>query len=148
MDPSPYDHLQPTTADYPAGVYRVVGLDRQTVTVLRITDGDGRRITTGTVHTIRRGALDGFVSTANPDANRSLRRRLQSIPATVYWSGRAFCRELISHPGLTSIALGLIAVGLVDPLNGPLSDRLAGVLIIVGSFGLAYLGSGRFSASR
>jgi len=58
--PAVYDHLSPTDADCPDGVYRVVGSSDGTVTLLRITDADGRRAHTGEVATVDADALDGF----------------------------------------------------------------------------------------
>lgn len=45
--PSPLDHVVPTDADYPDGVYRVVGTGDGPVTLLRVTDAAGRRAHTG-----------------------------------------------------------------------------------------------------
>jgi len=69
-DRVPGDHLQPTTADYPPGVYRVVGRG-QGLRLLRVTDGDGDRINTGQVYDVTPADLDGFESAADPDAGLS-----------------------------------------------------------------------------
>ncbi|MFB6148821.1 MAG: hypothetical protein ABEJ48_04075 [Halobacteriales archaeon] len=145
MSPSTFDHLCPTTTDYPDGVYRVVGTDRTTVTMLRITDGDGNRRHTGDVITIDRTDLDGFASVTEPTTTRSIGAIARSAPTTMYWSIRAFGREVRAHPLAAIPALVLLIVGLVDPLNTALPDRLDGLLMIVGSLSLAYIGSGRLS---
>lgn len=70
-DLDPYDHLEPDGADYPSGTYRVVGLPEGSVTLLRVTDGDGSRANTGEVIHVSREDLDEFEPAENPDAGFS-----------------------------------------------------------------------------
>jgi hypothetical protein len=71
-DPSPYDHYRPVDADYPDGVYRVVGTggpgEDGEVRLLEVADADGRRVTTGRVLSVPREDLAGFEPAENPDA--------------------------------------------------------------------------------
>ena len=68
--PSAYDHLRTDGGgDYQPGVYRVVGAGEGTVTLLRVTDGRGRRRSTGTVVTVHREDVRAaFEPAENPDA--------------------------------------------------------------------------------
>lgn len=74
------DHVEAPGDDHVPGVYRVVGVDEETVTLLRVTDADGNRRATGEVVTAER-PLSGFESASDPDAGihplRSLRNQLQ-----------------------------------------------------------------------
>lgn len=135
--PSVYDHLRPVDADYPDGVYRVVGTDP--VVLLRVGDANGRRVTTGDVVTVDDGELAGFEPAANPDANRSLAARVASVPRTLYWSVRVFVSELAAHPIPAAVAVALVAVGEFAPV----SDGVAGGATFLGALVLAYVGSGR-----
>ncbi len=72
-DPQPYDHYRPVDADYPEGVYRVVGTagnggGDDTVRLLEVSDADGRRVNTGRVLAVPREDLGGFEPAENPDA--------------------------------------------------------------------------------
>lgn len=90
--PDPFDHLRPTDATYEAGVYRVVGTDDDAVTLLRVGDADGRRVTTGQVRRVPVGDLEGFEPAPNPDGSHSLLDSISSIPVTLSWSLVAFGR--------------------------------------------------------
>ena len=141
--PSVYDHYRTTDADYEDGVYRAVGTDDETVTLLRVGEPDGRRVNTGEVITVSRDELDGFESSENPDGNRPFGEILLSVPETAYWSVRAFTEELIARPLPAAAALGLVLAGALGEGIIPVPDIGLGVLILVGSLGLAYIGSGR-----
>jgi len=68
-DPSPYDHSRPVGADYPDGVYRVVGTGGDdSVRLLEAADADGRRVTTGRLLAVPREELAGFEPAENPDS--------------------------------------------------------------------------------
>ncbi|QIB72785.1 hypothetical protein G3I44_01970 [Halogeometricum borinquense] len=45
--PAVYDHYRADDAAVSDGVYRVVGTDDETVTLLRVADADGRRSNVG-----------------------------------------------------------------------------------------------------
>jgi hypothetical protein len=141
--PAPYEHVVPTDADYPDGVYRVVGTGDGTVTLLRVTDADGRRAHTGELVSVDADALDGFTAADPPPADRSLGSAVASSLATGYWSVRAFGRELRAHPLPTAVAVAVALVGAVGDAATSLPDAPAGGLLLLGSLALAYVGSGR-----
>ncbi|WP_197428449.1 hypothetical protein [Halapricum sp. CBA1109] len=85
-NPAVSDHLRPTDADVPDGVYRVVGTT-DGVTLLRVGDADGRRVVTGEVRTVPDAT--GFEAAENPAGNRSLGRTVAGVPQTLYWQLRA-----------------------------------------------------------
>ncbi|WP_254523410.1 hypothetical protein [Natrinema caseinilyticum] len=66
------DHVRPIEADRPDGIYRVVGTSREAVTLLRVGDADGRRVSTGEIVTVSADDLEGFDRAENPDGNRPL----------------------------------------------------------------------------
>jgi len=141
--PSVSDHLRPTDGTVPDGVYRVVGTDTETVTLLRVSDADGRRVHTGEVVTVPREDLDAFESAANPNGNRSVAAALLGVPEQLYWSVRAFARQLAASPLPAAAALALVVAGAFGEGVLPLSGTVLGVLIVLGSMGLAVVGSGR-----
>lgn len=140
-----YDHYRVRGADYTDGVYRVVGTDEDSVTLLRVGDPDGRRVNTGELLRVRRDELDGFEAAENPDGNRPFGEMLASVPRTAYWSVWAFAEELTSHPLPAAAALALLATGSFGDGTVPLPDAAFVVLAVAGGFGLAYVGSGRLS---
>jgi hypothetical protein len=141
--PSVYDHYRTTDEGYEDGIYRVVGTDDETVTLLRVGDGNGRRVSTGELITVSQDELDGFEKAENPDGNRSFGEVITSIPETAYWSVRVFVKELAAHPLPATVALGLVLIGSLGEGIVPVPDIGLGALILVGSLGLAYIGSGR-----
>ena len=145
QSPSVYDHLQPSGADYPDGIYRVVGEDGGVVTLLQVGDADGRRVNRGSVVSVRADELDGFTPARNPDGTRPLRAALRSRFGMVYWSIRVFLGQVVAHPIPATIAILLILVGFLGEGVLPVPDSFRGGLIIVGSLGLAYVGRGRLS---
>ncbi|QLG27753.1 hypothetical protein HUG10_09385 [Halorarum halophilum] len=141
--PSVDDHLRPTDADYPDGTYRVVGTDGNGVTALRVGAADGRRVHTGELHAIAREDLAGFEPVGSPDGNRPLGVAVASMLETGYWSVRVFGQQLAAHPLPAAVALALVLVGFVGEDVLRLPETVAGVVLLVGSLGLVYVGSGR-----
>ncbi|WP_313691488.1 hypothetical protein [Halorarum halobium] len=139
--PAVYDHFRPADADHPDGVYRVVGAGERGVTLLRVGDARGRRVNTGEL--LRLDALDGFESAENPDGNRRAGDVVASTVKTAYWSVRAFVQQLVANPLPATAALAFVVVGAAGEGIVPLPDVAFGGLIVVGSLGLAYVGSGR-----
>lgn len=140
--PEMAEYLQPTTTDHPDGIYRVVGTDESTVTLLRVGDAEGTRVHTGEIQQIDRTKLDGF-ETADEPAGRGVVATLADVPELLYFQFVAFAGTLTDRPGATAVALVCLVAGLIG-------DQLAAVpraaevgLILVGSLGLAALGSGR-----
>jgi hypothetical protein len=137
------DHLAPTTADRLDGVYRVVGTDEDAVTLLRVGDAEGRRVHTGEVVTVPRAHLTGFEPVATPDESVPARAAVASTVRMAGWSVRAFLAQVRSHPGPAGVALALVTVGWYGGRFPGIPDAVAGVAILLGSLGVAYVGSGR-----
>lgn len=144
MPPSVHDHLRPTDGDVPDGVYRVVGTDEESVTLLRVGDADGTRVHTGEVRTVTREALDAFETAANPDGSRSVAAALLGVPAHLYWTLRAFARQLAASPLPAAVAIALVLAGAFGAGSLPLSETGLDALVVAGALGLALVGSGRF----
>lgn len=143
-EPRPYTHVEATTADLPEGIYRVVGRDEETVTLLHVADATERRIHTGTVVTVSRDAFDRFPPASNPDGNRPARAGLASNLATSYWSLRAFARELASNWLATALVVALLCAGTVGDRVVSLPDPLFDGAFLLGAIGLVLVGSGRY----
>jgi len=147
MNPEPYGHLRPTAdareEGYEAGVYRVVGTEGGRVTLLRVGDSEGRRVTTGLVVTVPDEDLDGFEPAENPDGNRSPVATLASLPRTFYWSVVAFGQQLASRPAPAAAALALFLAGSFGDQFVTLPEPVSALLVLVGGIGLALVGSGR-----
>jgi hypothetical protein len=121
----------------------VVGTDEDTVTLLYVADADGWRVNTGELVTVGREELDGFDWVVNPDGNRPPRVAVASRLEMMYWSVRVFAQRLAAHPLSGAGTLALVIAGSLGNCHLPFADPLAGVLILVGSLGLVYVGSGR-----
>lgn len=69
-DVAAFDHYRVEgVGGVPPGVYRVVGVDGDRATLLRLTDGAGSRVHDGTVERVRVADLDpSFRPAENPDA--------------------------------------------------------------------------------
>lgn len=144
-DASVHDHVRIADDRHPPGVYRVVGVGDGTVTLLRVGDSDGRRVHTGELLTVDVDAFDSFEPAENPAENRGLTPGLASLPTVAYWSVRAFGRQLMDQPVPAAAAGTVLVVGFVGDAFLPLPDLVFGALILVGSLGLAYVGSGTSS---
>ena len=131
-----YDHLRSTDTD--DAVYRVVGLQNDRVTLLRVADGDGRRAQTGEATTI-----STFGPAANPDENRALGTALTTAVGNVYWSFRTVLTSLATNPLPSLLALALFLAGWFGEGVLPVPDWAFGVLTMAGITGLASVGSGR-----
>lgn len=143
MTPSAYEHFRPTAADYPDGIYRVVGARDGSVTLLRVGDADGRRVNSGELVTVDSDKFDGFARAENPDGNRPLGTAAASRAKMLYWSVRTFVGQLAAHPIPAAAGVALVAIGLFGDRIAGVPDAALGALILVGSLGLAYVGSGR-----
>jgi hypothetical protein len=127
------DHVHPTETHDSPGTYRVVGVDERRVTLLRVADGDGRRVHTGETIRVERTALDAFEATEPPVAGG------WGVTTAAYWSVRAFSRELAASPLSTGVGVALVLGGLAAPVPAPAD----GGLVAAGSLLLALVGSGR-----
>lgn len=88
--PAQSHHGEVTDAT-PGAVYRVVGTVDGKLSLLKVTDADGRRRYTGEVRQIDRETVDtAFVQAANPDGGLALRHPIRSIASGLYWSIRRF----------------------------------------------------------
>lgn len=88
--PSVGEHYRPVDGDHDPGVYRVVGVPDD-VTLLRVADGDGRRVHAGEISHAPVDALEtDFEAVDDPDAGFSpvalVRNQLQGL----YWQVRKF----------------------------------------------------------
>ncbi|MFC7133808.1 MULTISPECIES: hypothetical protein [Salinibaculum] len=94
-DVDPYDHVRATDrSSVPSGVYRVVGTG-DPVTLVRVTDAEGRRRHTGQVVSVPAATLSAsFDPAENPDqgfAIRDLVAPFVTVPqAVAYWLRRLF----------------------------------------------------------
>lgn len=141
--PNPYDHVKPVNADLSDGIYRVVGSDEGTVSLLRVADANGRRIHTGEVVTVPRDEFAAFTPAENPDGNRSLGTAFVSTLEMVYWSIRAFVQQLASNPLPTTVAIALVLIGLFGDRIISLPAVVFTGLVLLGSLSLASIGGGR-----
>jgi len=141
--PAVYDHFRLTDLDHPDGIYRVVGADDETVTLLQVADADGRRVNSGEIVTLRSGELAECPDAENPDGNRPLGETIASNLKMIVWSLRVFVRQLAAHPIPAGIAITLVVIGMVGEEFVQLPSAAQSALILVGSLGLAYIGSGR-----
>lgn len=126
----------------------MVGVDEETVTLLRVGDARGRRVNTGEIVRVTHEELDGFEVAENPDGDFSLVGALVSAPETTCWSVLSFAKEVRSHPLPSVGALALVLTGYLGDGMVPLPDAALSVLFFVGVLGLAYVGSGRLSRLR
>lgn len=137
-----YDHVRPTATDVPDGVYRVVGVG-ETVTLLRVGDADGRRVTTGEIYSVDRDALADFEPAENPDDSRPVTATLVGLPRTIYWQLRTFAVTLASNPIPAAIAATILVIGSLDDPGIALPEPISTAMVFAGALGLAYVGSGR-----
>jgi hypothetical protein len=141
---SVYDHFQVSSGDYPNGTYRVVGVGEETITLLKIGDEDDRRVHTGKIIIIRSDEVEELDQVEGPELSKRTSAAVKSVLETGYWSSRVFARELAKHPTPTVIAAVFVLLGYFDVGILPsFSSTVSGLLIIIGSLGLAYIGSGR-----
>lgn len=140
-----FDHLRPTTAEYPAGVYRVVGTAEGSVTLLQVGDADGRRINTGELVTVERDSLDGFEPAENPDGNRTPAGWIRANLSRSYWAFRSYVSELLAHPIPSALAIAVLVAGDFTGRIGFIPDSLSLPLTIAGVVGVTYIGAGLMS---
>ena len=137
------DHVQPTEpgrdSRLPDGVYRVVGTDDDSVTLLVVGDAAGRRVHTGEVVTVARGDLYTFESAENPDANRSLITRVISQLTGLRWSLWLLWRSIRTRPIPGTAAITLLFVGAFGEGILPVSETVLTGLFLLGMLLLVYL---------
>lgn len=141
--PDPHEHFKPVNFDVSDGIYRVVGSDEETVTLLRVADANERRIHTGEVVTVSLDEFTGFAPAENPDGNRPFGATLASNLEMGYWSVRTFTQQLALNPLPSLVAMTLVIVGILGDQILSLPDVVFGGLVLLGSLGLAYVGGGR-----
>jgi len=169
-DPDVYDHLRPTDtaatsgdhgsaaatsgdhdgtvatsgdhdgAGVEPGVYRVVGTG-DPVTLLRVGDADGRRVTTGeTVH-VDRADLAAFEVADNPDGNRPAADRLASLGADLALQVWAFWRGLRARPLAALAAAAAMVVGHQGDRVLPGPDVAFTAVYMAGALALVVVGA-------
>lgn len=140
--PGVYDHVRPIGDDYPDGIYRVVGVDDETVTILRVSDADGRRVHGGEVERVDVDGFDSFTAAGDPDGNRSLGAAVSSQLVATGWSVRVFVSQLFDHPLASILLVSLVLLGAFGERWLPLPEVALDGLLLLGAAGLAYVGSG------
>lgn len=86
--PEAGDHYRLTEGRGAEGVYRVVGTDGA-VTLLRVTDAEGRRAHTGELRRVSREELGtAFEPAADPDGGLSALRAVRNLLQGMYWEVR------------------------------------------------------------
>ncbi|MFB6103258.1 MAG: hypothetical protein ABEJ73_11935 [Haloplanus sp.] len=140
--PEPYDHVTLTDTGHPDGIYRVVGTNDGTVTLLHVADGDGCRINTGELVTVSADEFERVDPAGIPTVDRSFGGTAVGALGRGYGSLRAFGAQLAAHPLPSSVAAFLVVVGVGGDRLGSVPDLALGGLILVGSLGLAYIGGG------
>ena len=85
--PAILDHYVSVGGSHPSGTYRVVGADETAVTLLRVTDGKGRRRATGEVVSVPL-PIDRFEPARDPDAGIRPIRRLRNQLDGLAWMVR------------------------------------------------------------
>ncbi|NLV12855.1 hypothetical protein [Haloarcula argentinensis] len=130
-------HVRPTEADcdsrVPDGVYRVVGADEDSVTLLLVADAAGRRVHTGEVVTVARRGLDTFEPAENPDARRSLATRILSQLDGLRWSLRLLWRSSRTRPISDTAAITLLLVGAFGEGILAVSETVLTGLVLLGA---------------
>lgn len=129
------------TVDATPGTYRTVGADGRSVTLLRVTDADGRRRHTGELLTVEHGDLSAFEPADDPDANQSLGATIRGQADGLYWQLRVFTSALARRPGLSALALATVVFGMFGGPFLQVPNWLFTVAIVGGSLALAVLGS-------
>jgi hypothetical protein len=82
------EHYRPADGDRRPGVYRVVGTG-DPVVLLRVADGDGRRVHEGAIERVAAGDLDReFEPATDPDAGFSPGGAARNALSGLYWSVR------------------------------------------------------------
>lgn len=140
-----FTHVRIEHEGVPDGIYRVVGVAADRVTLLRVGDLDGRRVNTGRVVDLDAALVDTFPDAPNPDGNRPVSERLARLLTTGYWSTRAFVRSLRSNPVYAGVAGAVLLIGLAGESVVSLPEIVFDLLVLLGAVGLAAVGSGRLS---
>ena len=82
------EHYRPTTDSHASGIYRVVGATGN-VTLLRVTDAEGKRAFTGEVHRVSPPTLDTeFEAADGPGSGFSPASIARNVSSSLYWSVR------------------------------------------------------------
>jgi len=119
-DPAPLDHYRADErAPVEPGVYRVVGTDEGTVTLLRV-GADGRRVNSGAVVRLDRAGLDALAPAKNPDTGLG---RLRQAPGTLAE------RPLLSGVGVLFVAVGLSQIATRGD-DGGVAFLVAGAVVL------------------
>jgi hypothetical protein len=133
VDPEPGAHLRSDGDPVPAGVYRVVGRNEASVTLLEVGDEAGSRVHTGRVERVARGALPELEPTDPPATGFDI----AGVVDAVYFSVRAIPSNLAGRPGqvLLGVALVLAPVlgsGVVPGLSAGVAEamELVGALLL------------------
>jgi hypothetical protein len=142
------DHLRPTEADYPGGVYRVVGTGSEAVVLLRVGDAEGRRVHSGELVTVDTADLDGFEDAEDPSGNRSVGRALFSALEAAAFSFRSVAGSLAANPLPAAVSFALLLAGIVGESVLPVPNIVLTAFVFLGALGIGFVGSGRLDSRR
>ncbi|GGK60455.1 hypothetical protein [Haloarcula sebkhae] len=138
------DHVRPAEVGresrVPDGIYRVVGADDDSVTLLLVGDAAGHRVHTGEVVTVALEALAAFESAKNPDANRSLVTHAISQLDGLRWSLWLLWRSIRTRPLPGTAAITLLLVGAFGEWILPVSETVLTGFFLLGALLLFSLG--------
>lgn len=133
------DHVRSTTDTPGPGVYRVVGVSGESVTLLHVADSDGRRQHTGETSSVTVEALDSMERTTNPDENRPVSAAIAAQLDGFWWSLRLIEKRARQRPLLSVPAIVLIVVGLVGERYLPIPELITTLSFLVGALTLVFL---------
>ncbi len=111
----PYDHFRVDEgAPLPAGVYRVVGLGDDRVTLLRVGDAAGRRVHTGHVERVPRADVETFERTDSPDPTGP-RAALSGVVGGLVLTARLAPSRAAARPLQTAAGVASLLVAYAGP---------------------------------
>jgi hypothetical protein len=119
--PAPYDHVRGDGDALAEGTYRVVGVDSEAVTLLRVADSAGRRVNSGELAAVSRAAYASLEPAGNPD-EAGLLTTWGLVAFGVVLFAAAAVEPLTAATGLSETALSaagaaVVVVGLVRALR-------------------------------
>ncbi|WP_135533612.1 hypothetical protein [Halostella pelagica] len=119
--PSPYDHVRAEDGSLPDGIYRVVGVGADDVTLLFVADATGSRVHDGRVFTVSHEQYADLPAAPNPDDDGLFRRwglvALAGVLFAVSLSSTATETLGVSQSFIRTVVILLIALDVVDKLR-------------------------------
>lgn len=119
--PTVSEQYRPTNGVAEEGIYRVVGTDGESVTLLRVGDEDGTRVHTGDVTSVSRTTFDDeFTPAAEPDSGGRLSLVLAGVGIGFLVAAALSWASLFTTPATPGV---LAVLGLALLLLGRVTDR-------------------------